>query len=144
METAEESNSTYITKLNLPTYRLKQHWDVSCDSSPEFHMGKGPRHHINSVGDFKDCSSGFLFIIPECKLISSSICEQIAALISCYCCLFCPVKFGMLLAWGSIGQGPSEGSTISRFVPYLIYRATRLPLTAGSQGTHSQGIIPAG
>ena len=26
---------------------------------------------------------GFLLIIPECKLILSSICEQIAALVSC-------------------------------------------------------------
>ena len=43
METAEESNSTYITKLDLPASRLKECWEVLCDSNPEFQLAKSPR-----------------------------------------------------------------------------------------------------
>ena len=78
---------------------------------------------------------GFLFIIPAHKLISSSICDQIASLVSCYCCLFCLVKLRVLLSLGLGWPGPSRVSTISRFLPRLIFGAASPALTAGS---HSQ------
>ena len=58
--------------------------------------------------DFKDYSLGFPLKIPG-QLISSSICNQIASLFSCQCCLFCLVKLGMLLSLGLGWLGPLQG-----------------------------------
>ena len=78
----------------------------------------------------------------SCKLISSSICDQIAALVSLTCCSFSHAKLGMLLRLGD----PSRRSTISRFLPHLIHGAGSLALTAGSysQSTYSQDSVQAG
>ena len=80
------SNSRgYINKLGFD-----QHPDSNS-------IGKSPWHSTSGVligkrsqaacpfckWEFKNCSSGFPGIITECKLISSSICEQTAALVSC-------------------------------------------------------------
>ena len=58
--------------------------------------------------DFKDYSLGFPLKIPG-QLISSSICNQIASLFSCQCCVFCLVKLGMLLSLGLGWLGPLQG-----------------------------------
>ena len=78
----------------------------------------------------------------SCKLISSSICDPIAALVSCLYCWFSHAKLGMLLRLGDT----SRSSTISRFLRHLIHGAGSLALTAGSysQSTHSQGGVQAG
>ena len=42
-----------------------------------------------------------------------------------------------------VDLGSSKGSTVSRFVHYLIYDATGLAFRANSQGTHSQSSVQA-
>ena len=76
-ETAEESNSTYIRKLNLLISGIKHAFPGGasgketacqcrrckrfrfngkfCDGSLEFHLGKGPRQRDCSVGNTSDC-----------------------------------------------------------------------------------------
>ena len=75
-------------------YIIKLGFDQHPDSN---NIGKSPWHSTSGVPigkrsqaacpfckwEFKNCSSGFPGIITECKLISSSICEQTAALVSC-------------------------------------------------------------
>ena len=88
-----------------PTSRLKQSWEVLWHSTSGVPTGKRSQAASPLCGwDLKNCSS-VLLIIPGHKLTSSSICEQIAGLVSCSCCFVLSSKTWMLL---SLGLGWSE------------------------------------
>jgi len=93
-----------------PTSRLKQCWEVPGHSTSGVPVGKRSQAaFLLHEWDFKNCSLWFPLIIPGCKLISSSICEQLATLVSCKYCLFYLVKLGMLLRPGAwLARSPPE------------------------------------
>ena len=77
-----------------------------------------------------------MLIIPGCKLIWSSFCEQIAALLSCQCCSFCLVKLGMLLSLGLVWPGPTQGLSNLK-IPPLSYLRPPQVLHSQQAATHS-------
>ena len=82
-----------------PTSRLKQCWEVPGHSTSGVPLGKRSQAtFLLHDWDFKNYSLWLPLIISGCKLILSSICEQLAALVSCECSLFYLVKLGMLLS----------------------------------------------
>ena len=74
---------------------------------------------------------------PRTQADMSSICEQIAALVSCSCFLFCHVKLGNVVKPGDwlvrLPPGAQQSQDSSG-----IHDASRFSLKAGIQGTHSQ------
>ena len=74
----------YITKLGFDQHPDSNNAGKSYVTAHlESQLGKGPRQRICSVDETSENAVLFWFIIPGCKLISSSICEQITALVSC-------------------------------------------------------------
>ena len=74
----------YITKLGFDQHPDSNNAGKFCVTAHlESQLGKGPRQPICSVDETSENAVWCWFIIPGCKLISSSICEQITALVSC-------------------------------------------------------------
>ena len=55
IEIIEKSNSTYITKLGQPTFRLKQCWKSLVNSNLESQLGKGPGLYVHPMGETSNC-----------------------------------------------------------------------------------------
>ena len=86
----------------------------------EFQLGKGPRQGVWSMGKTSKIAvqdSGFPFIIPGCKLISSSICDKIAALVFMLKLLVLSCKNWMLLSLGLGCPGPLQGHNHLKILP---------------------------
>ena len=102
--------------------------------------------HLLRGYDFKDCSSGFLLIIPGQRQSDILInlwpnCKLVFMLI-----LFVLLRKTWNVAKPGVRlAGPPNVSTISRFLPHLISGAVSLALTAGSHlVAFSQGSVQAG
>ena len=66
-----------------PTSRLNQRWEVHVTARLESQLGKDPRHHFLSVGETLKIMFRDPHLQSQMHLVSSSICDRIAALVSC-------------------------------------------------------------
>ena len=79
-EKRSRNSRVYITKLGFDQHPdLLSTGKTHVTAHLESQLGKGPRQGVCSVGE----RQRFPFIIPGPKLISSPVCDQMAALVSC-------------------------------------------------------------
>ena len=143
-EKRNRNSRRYITILGFwPTSRLKQHRDVSWHSTSGVQTGKRSQAaHPLHGWDSKNCSSWFPRIIPQTDIITTLWANCTSGFL--FMLFVLSWKLGMLLNLGLGWPDPLQG--LNRFRVYLLSYlwCWSLELTAGSQGTHSEGSVQAG